>query len=464
MKDFFRLRKQLNEDQFGTFFIKFDGIKNPSKVDTAYERATDYTFGALMGDYDDIEMDGEPEWTGNVLQVYADKSEMKNINKFLSARNKLAKETQEMVKKSPNSIKNLYEKRADHFYVTALLMKSANPNTAPKYSIQKFVKESAGEFGTDKLKKKYEDETPGQLAELDAKTQMKFVAGAKAMKAYATKNGGIDKADFMKAAKMMDDIARINLLQAGPILSKLNRFVDGLDTDVRERIYVELKKVGLVEEKATYKPDPKLKNLRVSDSPSDYEKRKYAAKTAKKNEELKVSDGAAKWIADFQASDAPQFQGKSDDEKKKMAIAAFMAAKAKEGGDKKEPQNESLDEAKFSPKDIKMAIGIASDKRYAGGNMSGAVKAMDKMKPGISDHPQVRAVLKRQNEDLAEAAPKIKGPSMKGGKIMGVPGKQIGQKLDIEPQVNGMKLMFRVTTSDGSLKTVDAAGLAKMLR
>jgi len=147
-----------------------------------------------------------------------------------------------------------------------------------------------------------------------------------------------------------------------------------------------------------------------------------------------------------------------------MAIAAFMAAKAKEGGDKKEPQNESLDEAKFSPKDIKMAIGIASDKRYAGGNMSGAVKAMDKMKPGISDHPQVRAVLKRQNEDLAEAAPKIKGPSMKGGKIMGVPGKQIGQKLDIEPQVNGMKLMFRVTTSDGSLKTVDAAGLAKMLR
>jgi hypothetical protein len=53
---------------------------------------------------------------------------------------------------------------------------------------------------------------------------------------------------------------------------------------------------------------------------------------------------------------------------------------------------------------------------------------------------------------------------MKGGKIMGVPGKQIGQKLDIEPQVNGMKLMFRVTTSDGSLKTVDAAGLAKMLR
>ena len=41
-----------------------------------------------------------------------------------------------------------------------------------------------------------------------------------------------------------------------------------------------------VEEKAQYKSDPKLKNLRLSDIPSDYEKRKYAAQTAKKNEDI----------------------------------------------------------------------------------------------------------------------------------------------------------------------------------
>lgn len=377
------------------------------------------------------------------------------------------------------------------------------------------LRENAGEFGTDKLKKKYEDDTPGQnekyrpptKAEIEADkkkdrkgkprpsmtaksvnrkvygkmmgglkegiNQKAFAAGAKGMKAYAQKSGGIDKADFMKVAKSLETISRINILQAGQELSRLNRLVDGMDTDVRERIYVELKKVGLVE----------------------------SINEATTNEELSVSDGVAKWITDFQASDAPQFQGKSDDEKKKMAIAAFMAAKQKDGGDDKKPQkdentkaslmkklaksaasskkgkakvtlkkapwdkkNESLDEAKFSPKDIKMAIGIASDKRYAGGNMSGAVKAMDKMKPGISNHPQVRAVLKRQNEDLAEAAPKIKGPSVKGGKIMGVPGKKLGQKLDIEPQVSGMKLMFRVTSDDGSFKTVDVAGLAKMVK
>ena len=41
-----------------------------------------------------------------------------------------------------------------------------------------------------------------------------------------------------------------------------------------------------IEEKGTYKTDPKLKNLKLSDIPSDYEKRKYAAQTSKKNEDL----------------------------------------------------------------------------------------------------------------------------------------------------------------------------------
>ena len=60
---------------------------------------------------------------------------------------------------------------------------------------------------------------------------------------------------------------------------------------------------------------------------------------------------------------------------------------------------EDLDEG-FSPKEIKMAIGVASDKRYAGGNMTGAVKAIEKIKRGLSKHKQVAAVLKRQNESV----------------------------------------------------------------
>ena len=62
----------------------------------------------------------------------------------------------------------------------------------------------------------------------------------------------------------------------------------------------------------------------------------------------------------------------------------------------------------YSPKEIKMAIGIASDKRYKGGNMTGAVNAIEKIKKGLSDHPQVRAVLQRVNEapeDMEPASP-----------------------------------------------------------
>jgi hypothetical protein len=90
----------------------------------------------------------------------------------------------------------------------------------------------------------------------------------------------------------------------------------------------------------------------------------------------------------------------------------------------------------FSPKEIKMAIGIASDPRYKGGNMTGAVRAIDKISKGLSGHKQVMAVLKRQNEDIEEAmSPKEKAAhdkaiadfKKKGGKIKKLkPGKAQG--------------------------------------
>jgi hypothetical protein len=52
------------------------------------------------------------------------------------------------------------------------------------------------------------------------------------------------------------------------------------------------------------------------------------------NEKLKVSDGMGAWVDDFKKSDAPQFKGKSDKERREMAIAAYLSAKrgAKEEG------------------------------------------------------------------------------------------------------------------------------------
>jgi len=69
-------------------------------------------------------------------------------------------------------------------------------------------------------------------------------------------------------------------------------------------------------------------------------------------------------------------------------------------------EKEEMDEkANFSDKEIKMAIGVASDKRYKGGNYTGAVNAIEKIAKGLSDHPQVKAVLKRQNEKLDKVNP-----------------------------------------------------------
>jgi len=42
---------------------------------------------------------------------------------------------------------------------------------------------------------------------------------------------------------------------------------------------------------------------------------------------LKVSDGIGSWIKDFKKSDAPQFKGKSDKERRDQAIAAYLSAK-----------------------------------------------------------------------------------------------------------------------------------------
>ena len=44
-------------------------------------------------------------------------------------------------------------------------------------------------------------------------------------------------------------------------------------------------------------------------------------------EKLEVSDGMGSWIDDFKKSDAPQFQGKTDKERREMAMAAYLSAK-----------------------------------------------------------------------------------------------------------------------------------------
>ncbi len=59
-----------------------------------------------------------------------------------------------------------------------------------------------------------------------------------------------------------------------------------------------------------------------------------------------------------------------------------------------------ITEAKFPKKLVRMAGGIAFDKRYVGGNMTGAVKAIEKLKKGLSDDPEVKRMLRLANESF----------------------------------------------------------------
>ena len=61
-----------------------------------------------------------------------------------------------------------------------------------------------------------------------------------------------------------------------------------------------------------------------------------------------------------------------------------------------------VDEATYSKKQIKMAKGIAFDKRHKGGDMTGAYKKMEKIKKGLGDTPQASKALRLANEQLEQ--------------------------------------------------------------
>ncbi len=65
-------------------------------------------------------------------------------------------------------------------------------------------------------------------------------------------------------------------------------------------------------------------------------------------------------------------------------------------------EKEISEKQQHDPKHIKMAIGIASDPRHKGGDYTGAHNKIEKIAKGLASHPQVAAVLKKQNEAIKE--------------------------------------------------------------
>ena len=204
----------------------------------------------------------------------------------------------------------------------------------------------------------------------EAMDQKKFASAEKELVKYAMKDGGIDKKDFLAVAKMLGQIGRINILQAGQVLAQLNKKLKGMDTDPRDKVYEILKGQGLMES--------------IEPIDEDYYQVVYY-------DEKGHTDGE-KLFKDKKKADAWAERGNKIN--KLGGKSGYKVFKVKG----KMEEVEMVEN--FSPKEIKMAIGIASDKRYAGGDMTGAVKAIEKIKKGLSKHKQVAAVLQRQNEDV----------------------------------------------------------------
>ena len=89
---------------------------------------------------------------------------------------------------------------------------------------------------------------------------------------------------------------------------------------------------------------------------------------------------------------------------------------------------EKLEE--FTSQQIKMAYGVANDKRYKAGNYSGAVAAIEKIAKGLSKHPDVAKVLKRVNEDLEEGMMSKIDQMQKDGKSVADIAKEL--KMDVK--------------------------------
>src|SRR5210317_1205229 len=128
-----------------------------------------------------------------------------------------------------------------------------------------------------------------------------------------------------------------------------------------------------------------------------------------KDHEISMARGELEAIADKAIKLSSMLQGKSDDGNPLEAWVQSKITKAKDYinsvSDYMEynPENaneETITEKSFTSQQIKMAYGVANDKRYKAGNYSGAVAAIEKIAKGLSKHPDVMKVLKRVNEEV----------------------------------------------------------------
>ena len=126
-----------------------------------------------------------------------------------------------------------------------------------------------------------------------------------------------------------------------------------------------------------------------------------------------------------------------------------------EGGPGSGPQKGGK---KFSSSEIKKAYGILNDPRYKQGNYTGAAKAINKLAPGLADHPDVKNAMKRANENLDLPATGDTTTSNASQEV-----EQVDEAKFTPAQVNALKKAYGQVGPAGEKNAVQMDKLAKMM-
>ena len=144
----------------------------------------------------------------------------------------------------------------------------------------------------------------------------------------------------------------------------------------------------------------------------DTMKRRMGVRMAKsKLGEDNVQELKTSTLASYQKKAGAQYKQAKIDSDERTAYKPFSvkggrasdaAERLKNKRGKGLAQSKKILDKRYSDKQVKMGKGVAFDKRYKGGNMTGASKAINKIKKGLADHPKVANALRRANESKGE--------------------------------------------------------------
>tara|TARA_B100000900_G_scaffold415655_1_gene446436 strand:+ start:2087 stop:4015 length:1929 start_codon:yes stop_codon:yes gene_type:complete len=219
-----------------------------------------------------------------------------------------------------------------------------------------------------------------------------------------------------KSAEKRDKLSNIikkNTIQKGPMkgymTDEVNQGEEKMDIDWTKNPFAQAKAIE----------EGKFKDMATRASEDERLKAEKKAKrlSDKKGREEKETDpglkteGVAKNTLDIYQAAKDSKDKKSLKSMEKQMDKAVDKANAKlkeelEGLPELDAMDYEMWEAYQSPtknnytdKELRQAKGIAFDKRYKGGNMTGAAKAMEKIKKGLSDHPVASKALRKANEE-----------------------------------------------------------------